>query len=324
LAAHVRLRARLALPTRSPSPISALLTATWRPVVWRLLLAIAIGLAVAVWAVFTSWGGTAVDAWAYWSFDPVAPYGMGTTPGPAGPGAYLFLYSPPAALTFIPFHALPFEAFVAMLRGAELAALVTFTGPFFPLAIVLPQVASEVNAANINLVLGAAIVLSFRWPALWVVVLLTKPSAALPGLLWLAMRDRRGPAIVVGLAGALSLASLLVAPGLWPAWLGLLLQLDNAGAWPIWYRLPIALAIAWLAARSDQRWLLLVASVIALPRLYFLSPAMLLAALPLVDRDGLMRLVRRLRDAAATAQMALLPRIVRPRHEHGGRSGRSV
>ncbi len=55
-----------------------------------------------------------------------------------------------------PFLDLPFATFVAIIRLIDLAALVALAGPATVFALLLPPVAAEINAANINLPLGLA------------------------------------------------------------------------------------------------------------------------------------------------------------------------
>jgi hypothetical protein len=142
----------------------------------------------------------------------------------------------------------------------------------------------ELNAANINLLLMAAVLAGFRWPVAWVPVLLTKPTAGL-GLLWFVVRGEwRKAAIPILIAIVIAGISMLFAPDLWSSYLVALgRQSLDAGwpfPWPVWVRAPIAVALIVWGARTDRRWTLIVGTILAMPRLYFLSPAMLLAVLP--------------------------------------------
>ena len=106
-----------------------------------------------------------------------------------------------------------FEAYVAVSRAIELVAAFWLAGPALFLALLLPPVATEINAANINLILVVAIVLGFRWPALWAIVLLTKPTMAV-GLLWFVFRrDYRSLAIALGTTLAIAAVSFVDQPG---------------------------------------------------------------------------------------------------------------
>ena len=92
----------------------------------------------------------------------------------------------------------PFAARSVLL---ETVSLVLLAGPIAGLLVFAPPVATEINAANINLALAVLMVLGFRWPALWAPALLTKPSMGV-GLLWFAVRGEwRKFAVAVGVAG---------------------------------------------------------------------------------------------------------------------------
>jgi hypothetical protein len=258
----------------------------------RILLAVSAGLAAMVWAVFTRWGGNPVDALCYWLTDPAHPYGRTD---------YQFVYSPAAAQILSPLLALPFDVFVAVVRAAEIGSLVLLAGPLTLPVIFLDPVAAEVNAANINLILALVMVLGFRWPALWAIPLLTKPSMGI-GLVWFVVRrEWRAFGLAVGTAALIGGISFVFAPSLWFDWLNLLTGgTAQVGLWPfpypIWLRVPIAIALVGWGAPRNHRWTVVVAAFIALPRLYFLSPAMLVGVIPLVGVVGskLAWIVRRL------------------------------
>src|SRR5690606_24405729 len=127
----------------------------------QLVFAAGIGLAVAVWLSYTVSGGDPADAACYFSIDPARPY-----------ATECWLYAPPFVLPVAVAQAtMPFEMFAALLRAAETAALIAVTGPLAgPLAFI-PQVATELNAANINLTLLLAILVGFRFPWTWSFVL---------------------------------------------------------------------------------------------------------------------------------------------------------
>jgi hypothetical protein len=236
--------------------------------------------AVVVWATYAG-GGNPVDAYAYWS--------AGNRPDPYAPQACCdFVYSPPFLQAGWPLWRLPFEVFTGLLRAAELACVVAFAGPASAIALFLPPVATEINAANVNLLLMAAVVVGFRYPVAWTFVLLTKPTAAL-GLLWFVLRGEwRKAAIPIMATIAISAVSFVLAPDLWADYLSTLLRMDAAPGWPFpWpflWRAPFALALIVFGARTDRRWAIVVGTILAMPRLYFLSPAMLLAVLPTLRR----------------------------------------
>ena len=234
------------------------------------LYGLAGGMAVAVWATLSRFAGTPVDARCFYDVDPAAPYWKRD---------YAFFYSPAAAQAMIPLQAFTFEAFTAVLRAAELAALIALTGPLLPLVVFWSPVASEINAANINLLIVAVAVWGFRWPALWSFVLLTKVTPGV-GILWFAIR-REWHELAVALAATLVIValSLACAPVLWFEWPAYLATVDPSEGAPLWGRVLAAAAIVVWGARTGRPWTLVVAVTIALPRLYLQTPAMLVGLL---------------------------------------------
>jgi hypothetical protein len=248
----------------------------------RIIFAISTGVCLQVLVLLTRMGGNPVDALCYWLTNPADPYNR---------VEFQFVYPPIAAQLMAPLFALPFDVFVGLLRLIEIGSLVVLAGPIAAPLLFASPVTAEVNAANINLALGVVMVLGFRWPALWAIPLLTKPSLGV-GLIWFAVRrEWRKLAIPIAIAGVLAGGSFLLAPHLWSEWLALLAngtaQVGEAPyPYSIWARLPIALAIVVWGARTNRPWTVVVASALALPRLYFQSPAILVALIPMLPRVG--------------------------------------
>jgi hypothetical protein len=246
------------------------------PPVRHLLTMVGIAAAAVVFVSLTRDGGNPVDAWCYWRIDPQHPY---TT------GEAQFVYTPVVAQVLTPFLDLPFATFVALIRLVDLVALVALAGPATLFALLLPPVAAEINAANINFPMGLAIVAAFRWPALWAFPLLTKVTPGV-GILWFAVRrEWRAFAIGAGVTAAIAGVSFLANPSLWVQYVEFLsADTPHVAGWPfpypLWLRLPIAVALVVWGARTDRRWVVPTAALVALPRLYFQSPALLLAVLP--------------------------------------------
>lgn len=231
---------------------------------------LAAGVALSVWATFTSMVGKPVDAWCFYGADPASPYWRTD---------YGFLYSPAAAQALIPFHLVSFEVFVAILRAAEVVALFALTGPLLPLVVIWAPVTTEINAANINLLIVAVAVWGLRWPALWSFVLLTKVTPGV-GLVWFAVRrEWRNLAIALGVTGTIVLVSFAYAPGLWPEWVAFLSSVNPSDGVPLWARVVVAAAIVAWGALTDRPWTVVLAVTIATPRLYFQTPAMLVGLL---------------------------------------------
>ena len=117
-----------------------------------------------------------------------------------------FLYSPPVALVMDGIRSvMPFEAFTFLLRSAELLVLIVVAGPAIGLALFIPAVAIELNAANINLLIVAAVLIGFRHPWAWAFVALTKVTPGV-GMLWFAVRrEWRHFAIAAGATVAIAI-----------------------------------------------------------------------------------------------------------------------
>jgi hypothetical protein len=223
------------------------------------------------------------DAHAYWSVDLADPYTRPVATQDA------FTYPPPAALLFAVLGELPFEVFQAIWTLLIGLALLWLTGPWALLFVLIPVVASDLYLGNIHVLLAASIVASLRWPALWAIPLLTKPSCGI-GLLWfLARGEWRRLAIAVGVTGLLVLGSAVLAPALWPKWIdyvlgtGLSPDVGTAHfvALPLVLRLPAAALLVIWGARTNRPWTLPAASMLALPVLWLVGLAMLTGAFAL-------------------------------------------
>jgi hypothetical protein len=203
-------------------------------------------------------------------------------------GAYP--YSPAFAQLVWPVNLLPWPLFVAAWTALLLGAVFLLTGPQLALVGVFVA-AMEVAGGNVSLLLTLAIVAGFRWPATWSLVLLTKITPGV-GLLWFAFRREWRPFLIaIGATGAIAAVSFLIAPGLWRDWIQLLMSnVGKSGTWaaipvPLLYRLPAAvLLIAWGAPRN-QRWVVPVGAMLALPALWYGSFAMVLGVIPLTTED---------------------------------------
>jgi len=247
-----------------------------------ILFALSTGLCLQVLALLTLSGGDPVDALCYWLTNPAQPYNR---------AEFQFAYSPVAAQLISPLLWWPFPLFALLFRVIEVASLVFLTGPLAGALIFTTPVASEVNAANINLVIAVIMVLGFRWPALWAIPLLTKPTMGI-GLVWfLLRREWRKAALPIAIAGGLALGSFLLNQRVWFEYVAFLTTgTAQDGGWPypysIWTRLPISLLLIVWGARTNRPWTVALASALALPRLYYQSPAILIALVPLVPWLG--------------------------------------
>ena len=225
-----------------------------------------------------------VDAYAYWTVDPSNPYGA------SAPGTFrAFFYSPAFAQLTAPIHLLPWQVFIAIWTVVLTFALVWQAGLWTAPLLLLVPVFVDLTVGNVHILLGAAIVLGFRWPWTWAFLFLTKITPGV-GVLWFAFRrEWRNLAIALGATAALAAASFVFRPDLWREWLDLLVAATRAPNWefivpiPVWFRLPIAVAVLFWGARTDRRWTVPLASCVALPVLWFNGFAILVAIIPLLD-----------------------------------------
>jgi hypothetical protein len=249
-----------------------------------------------------------VDAYAYWTTRDGAFYDTATT---GRIGAYL--YSPAFAQLLAPLVWLPLAVFTAIwtaLNGATLWFLLRQWA--LPSLLFLP-IAFEIVSGNVHLLYAAAIVLGFRWPATWALLLLTKVTPGV-GVLWfLVRREWRSLGIALGATAAIAAVSFVLDQTQWMRWFDLL-RADATGAGAAgfqtvgWY-LPIALApriaaavlVVAIAARTDRRWLLPVAVVLAMPVVWLNSLAVLAACIPLAfpDRIAALRTTRRVGESGS-------------------------
>ena len=224
------------------------------------------------WLAYITAFPIAVDAHAYF----LGEY------GPAWGTTDAYVYSPAFSQAIEPLRWLGWDGFRTVWRGLELAALAVFAGPFTgPLLFVRP-VALEVNVGNIHLLMAAAIVGGFRWPALWAFVLLTKVTPGI-GILWFVFRrEYRKAAIALGATAAIVCVSFVIAPGDWFAWMRTLAVPSEAPepfiTASLWMRLAAAVALLWWG--RERRWTVLAAAFLALPSIGGVAVAMLVGVLP--------------------------------------------
>ncbi len=226
------------------------------------------------------------DAYAYWHLDLAAPYSQSA----GGLGA--FTYTPLIARLFAPFAALPWYSFLWLWTGVLIATLIWLGWRSSLVVLAFPPVALELYHGNVHLLIAAAIVLGFRWPATWAFVILTKVTPGV-GLLWFAVRrEWRRLGIALGVTAIFVAVSLAIDPSIWKAWLtddilktatGAPLDQFSLGI-PLWLRLPAAaLLVAW-GGRTDRAWTVPVAATLGLPILWPTGFAILAALWPIAAR----------------------------------------
>jgi hypothetical protein len=153
-------------------------------------------------------------------------------------------------------------------------------GPFTPLVVFTPHVASELTLGNIHVFLALVAVFGLRWPWLWAFALLTKVTPGV-GILWFVARGEwRNLAIALGATAAMAVPTLLLFPDLWAGWFRVLTAAGPGAASDLPIRLAAAIALVVVGARRDWPWLVPVGSMLALPILWSLHGfSMLLAVL---------------------------------------------
>jgi hypothetical protein len=254
-----------------------------------------VGLAVAVagWALIVAfaepWGrlwGTGQDARCYYQATLADPYLHSSWNDPIA-----YVYSPAFLQLLSPLTALPWQAFMAVWTGLLIGAVRFLTGPrLLAAGLLFPFTAMEVAGGNVSLLLAVAIVVGFRWPAAWSLVLLTKITPGI-GLLWFAVRrEWRSLFIAIGATALIAAVSAVFMPAAWRQWLDVIVaNACKGGTWaavpvPLLVRLPVAVAIVIWGARTDRRWTVPVAAMLALPALWYGGLSMLLAVIPLLPR----------------------------------------
>lgn len=226
---------------------------------------------------------TGQEAFCYWIASLAAPYARSDWTQPVA-----YVYSPAFLQLVTPLTRLPWLAFMGIWTAILLLAVRFLTGPrLFALGVLLATI--ELVGGNISLLLAVAMVVGFRWPAAWALVLLTKVTPGI-GLLWFVVRGEwRSLGIALGATSLVVAVSAVLMPGAWLDWLDLLVRLAGRdGTWaavpiPFLVRLPFAVAVVVWGARTNRRWTVPVAGMLALPALWYGGLTMLLAVIALRD-----------------------------------------
>ncbi len=259
-------------------------------------------LAIVAWALIVAFcepfgrlWGTGQDARSYWAPSLADPYANADWTTPSA-----YPYAPVLLQVLQPIRLLSWQMFIAVWAAILIGAIAWLTGPRLLAAGIL-FAAMELAGGNIELLLAVAIVLGFRWPSAWAFVLLTKVTPGV-GLLWFVVRREWRPlAIALASTAAVAAVSIALAPDAWAQWPGVLLGIaGRGGTWaavpiPFVVRLPFAIALVMWGARTDRRWTVPVASMLALPALWYGGFSMLLAVLPLLPARTLGELAGRIR-----------------------------
>src|SRR3954447_6538762 len=264
--------------------------------VWAIVIAMS-DLAIRVSDPFSGHLVTAQDARSYYGLDLGNLYAGRTDWNSIG----AYPYSPAFAALVFPLNLLPWPLFVAAWTAILIGAVWLLAGrELFLIALVFS--ALEIQGGNISVLLALAIVYGFRWPWTWAFVLLTKITPGV-GLLWFVMRREWGSLAIALWATAVAVGvSFVVMPANWTAWISLLAaNTSKGGTWasipiPLLIRGPIGVALIVWGAPRNQKWVVPVGSMLALPALWYGSLSMLLAVIPLTTPDERARGWERVKD----------------------------
>lgn len=243
-----------------------------------------VGMIMALFWVTTLQPGSPFDVHAYYVVDLANPYA-----GAKLNGFDAYLYSPAFAQVTEPLRQLPWETFLIVWRVAAVLALTWLAGPLTLPIILLGPVATELNAGNINLFIAVAVVVGFRFPAVWAFVLLTKVTPGV-ALVWFAVRrEWRSLGIALTATAVIVAVSMVFAPQLWLDWVRLLAQEGASAHQADWEAVPLALPIrlvlaagvvAW-GARTNRRWAVPVGVLLAMPATWWITLSVLVAVVSL-------------------------------------------
>lgn len=253
------------------------------------------------------WNDRLFDLWAYWSTRFGLEYSA-TRPGVSGE----YLYSPAFAHLMSPLTALPLPAFAALWTALIAGTLFWLTGWRGLFIGLLAPVALSVAIGQTDILMAAAIVIGFRWPAAWLLPIVTKLTPGI-GVLWFAVRHEwRALTISLGATVTVMAVSFAIDPRAWLGWFGMLARMEfplpGAGVYlpvPVWIRLPlVAILIAW-GARSNRRWTLPIAVAFSLPTVWINTPAIMVAIPALIDWGADAPAGRWVRATGTSAEVAL-------------------
>jgi hypothetical protein len=272
--------------------------------IW-LILAAAIGASLLLVVALARWGAPS-DEHAYWLaarrlfegqplYDPTVTI---ITP-------FAYLYPPPLAQVLVPVAAIIpdwlFSVGWTVLMGLALFWLAGRDVLRALALVAFPPVAVEFWFRNVHLFLAVLVVLGLRRASGWFAVGAAIKISPVLGVPYLAVRGRwRDAAIAAAFGLAMLLASVLISPDAWRAYLDFVLSTDplqqsSFVAVPLPIRGAAGILLAIVAGRLPRRLgdpLLVVAVTLALPSLWFTGLSLLVAVVPLIAED------RAVRDAA--------------------------
>lgn len=230
------------------------------------------------------WDLPAFDVYAYWATRDGYEYSVARQ---GDTGAYL--YSPAFAQVIAPLTALPWQAFAGLWTALVAAPLLWLAGRYAVLLVLLPPVFMSVALGQLDLLFALVAIVGLRWPAVWVLPILTKITPGV-GLVWFLVRGEwRSLGIALGATFATVVASAALDPSDWAAWVAMIARLEfpalGGGLWflpvPLLVRLPVVAALIAWGARTDRAWVLPVGVCLSLPTVWVNTPTILVALLSL-------------------------------------------
>lgn len=250
------------------------------------------------------------DAHAYWSAAALDdPYSTTIAGGFGGQGGlYEYKYPPVLAQVLSVIHWIPWPIFLGLWTALLLASLALQSGRLMLPALFFLPVLGELWLGNLNLLIGLAIVVGFRWPAAWAFVVLTKMTPGI-GLLWFAVRrEWRALGIALGASAGIAALSFVLDPGLWADFAAAMrtqvgASLGSAGQaipLPLPLRLVGGAALTVWGAASGRRWVVPVAAILAIPFSWWNVLSIALAAIPLAVPQAAPALARLVASPATT------------------------
>jgi hypothetical protein len=203
-------------------------------------------------------------------------------------------YSPVFHQLIVPLTSLAWPAFYALWVAVLVVALAWLVTPLGALAALLlyPPATTDVLSGNINTLLAVGVVLAFRTPRIWPLMILTKVTPGV-GLVWFAARGAWRYLLEAAVVTLVIIGiSAFFAPGDWLAWLNLLRAGQQAPppfealALPLWLRLLAAAGLAFVGGRRNWPWILPIAVTLALPVISIAGLVILLAIPRLLARTA--------------------------------------
>ena len=228
------------------------------------------------------------DARAYWQTANGPLYVPGMALNQAN-----YIYPPPFAQLLAPLAGQPWSRFSATWSALMFAAFVWLLWPLRP-SLRLPcliAIAPLAVLGNAQPVVGVALVLGLRYPAVWAFPILTKVTPIV-GLLWFAVRREWGSLGAALLAtAAVAAVSFAIAPDAWGQWAdAILADREHLGGETMFWAPPLpirtalaALLVIW-GARTDRAWALAPALLFANPDIVTVTFGVLAAVPRLAER----------------------------------------